>query len=227
MKIIKRFYDWMLTWAEKPSATPALFGFAFAEASIFPIPPDPMLMALGFGAPKRALRFGIICTVGSVLGGLFGYLLGALFQDQITFVLQIVVDGLSGTGAFIGTPDAGIVIDQSGAARLFGEHVIYQNGLLWRVTQLYQDNAFLAVLGAALTPIPYKVFTITAGYCAINIPVFIVASILGRGLRFATISILIWQFGSHARGFIEKYFNYFAWLFFILLAASFMLVKYL
>jgi membrane protein YqaA with SNARE-associated domain len=73
---LRRTYDWMLAWAHHPSGPAALFGISFAESSFFPIPPDPLLIALGLGRPNKALVFGAICTAGSLLGGIFGYALG-------------------------------------------------------------------------------------------------------------------------------------------------------
>ena len=67
---VRRLYDWMLSWAHKPGGSIALFGISFAESSFFPLPPDPLLLALALGKPKHALKFGAICTAGSVLGGM-------------------------------------------------------------------------------------------------------------------------------------------------------------
>ncbi|HSJ08668.1 MAG TPA: YqaA family protein [Longimicrobiales bacterium] len=75
---VRRLYDWMLAWADRPSGPAALGVISFAESSFFPIPPDPLLLALCLGRPRRALLFGAICTLGSVLGGMFGYMLGHL-----------------------------------------------------------------------------------------------------------------------------------------------------
>lgn len=73
---IRRIYDWVLGWAETPYGVPALFVLAFTESSFFPIPPDVLLIALALSIPTRAFRFALWCTVGSVLGGLFGYFIG-------------------------------------------------------------------------------------------------------------------------------------------------------
>ena len=73
---IRRLYDWVLSWAETPYGVPALFVLAFAESSFFPIPPDVLLIALALSVPARAFRFAAWCTLASVLGGLFGYLIG-------------------------------------------------------------------------------------------------------------------------------------------------------
>ena len=69
-------YQWMVSWSESPYADPALFVLAFAESSVFPVPPDVLLMALTLGDPKWGLYYAAIATVGSVLGGMFGYLIG-------------------------------------------------------------------------------------------------------------------------------------------------------
>ncbi len=74
--LLRRLYDWTVGWAQRPGSSIALFVLAFAESSFFPIPPDVLLIALCVGQPKRSLRFALICSVGSVLGGCFGYLIG-------------------------------------------------------------------------------------------------------------------------------------------------------
>jgi membrane protein YqaA with SNARE-associated domain len=74
--IFRRLYDWVLHWAETPYGTPALFINSLAESSFFPIPPDPLLIALCIGKPSRAFRFALWCSVASVLGGAGGYLIG-------------------------------------------------------------------------------------------------------------------------------------------------------
>ena len=81
--LLRRLYEWVLSWAEHRSAQWALFGLSFAEASFFPVPPDVLLMAMAIGKPRRALRFALVCLAGSLLGGLFGYLLGYQFHALI------------------------------------------------------------------------------------------------------------------------------------------------
>lgn len=75
---IRCLYDWVLHWADTPYGVWALFVIAFAESSFFPIPPDPLLLALCLGAAKRSIRFAGIATLASVLGGMAGYAIGAL-----------------------------------------------------------------------------------------------------------------------------------------------------
>lgn len=74
---------WVEAFAEKPGAGWALFLIAFAESSFFPIPPDVLLIALAVSVPKKAFRFALVCSVGSVLGGMFGYVIGLEFYDLI------------------------------------------------------------------------------------------------------------------------------------------------
>lgn len=76
MKQLRRAYDWVVGWAHTPYGTPALFGISFLESSVFPIPPDPLLMALCLGRRARSLFYAFICTLSSVLGGMLGYLIG-------------------------------------------------------------------------------------------------------------------------------------------------------
>lgn len=81
--LLRRAYDWVLSWADSRYGAVALFLLAFAESSFFPIPPDVLLMALALGARKKSLYFALICSIGSVLGGLAGYAIGAFAFDAI------------------------------------------------------------------------------------------------------------------------------------------------
>jgi membrane protein YqaA with SNARE-associated domain len=73
---VRRLYDWTLSWAEHPAGAWALFGIALIESSFFPVPPDVLLMALCVGAVKKSFRFALICSAGSVVGGMIGYGIG-------------------------------------------------------------------------------------------------------------------------------------------------------
>lgn len=94
------------------------------------------------------------------------------------------------------------------------------------VKEIYSNNAFLAVFVSGFTPIPYKVFTIAAGVCKISFIVFIISSVLGRGLRFFIVGTLIKIFGEPVKNFINKYFNLLTILFTILLIAGFLILKF-
>lgn len=77
--IIRRLYDWVLSWADSPYGSWALGILAFAESSFFPVPPDVLLIALSVSKPKKAFRYALICSIGSIVGGMFGYFLGLKF----------------------------------------------------------------------------------------------------------------------------------------------------
>jgi membrane protein YqaA with SNARE-associated domain len=81
--MLRRLYDWVLHWAETPYGSWALFILAFSEASFFPIPPDILLIALAVSIPKKSLKYALICSAGSVLGGCFGYFIGWQFMTTI------------------------------------------------------------------------------------------------------------------------------------------------
>jgi membrane protein YqaA with SNARE-associated domain len=81
--MFKRMYDWTINLANRPSAPKALAGVSFAESSFFPIPPDVMLAPMVLAKPEKAYTYAAICTVASVLGGLFGYAIGVFFFDTV------------------------------------------------------------------------------------------------------------------------------------------------
>ena len=81
--LVRRLYDWVLHWAETPFGGAALFLNSFAESSFFPIPPDPLLIALCIGKPKKSLRFAFWCSLASVLGGAAGYWIGATVWEVV------------------------------------------------------------------------------------------------------------------------------------------------
>ena len=81
--MIRRLYDWVMGWSESPYATAALFLIAFAESSFFPIPPDVLLMALAISAPRRAIFYALVCTAGSVTGGMAGDAIGHYAFDLV------------------------------------------------------------------------------------------------------------------------------------------------
>jgi membrane protein YqaA with SNARE-associated domain len=82
---MRKLYYWVLSWAFSPYAVPALFLLAFSESSFFPIPPDVLLIALAISVPRKAFYYALICSLGSVLGGMVGYLIGYAFMDAVGF----------------------------------------------------------------------------------------------------------------------------------------------
>ena len=191
---IRRLYNWTVGWAERPGGAWALFFIAFIESSFFPIPPDVLLLALCVGAPKKSFRFALICSAGSVLGGMFGYLIGYGAWHAVK-------------GLFI--------------------PYVFSQALFDKVQMLYQGNAFLAILTAAFTPIPYKVFTVAAGVFEVNFWTLVGASIVGRTARFFLVGGVLYFFGPPVRALLEKYFDWFAWALLALGIGGFVVLKYL
>jgi membrane protein YqaA with SNARE-associated domain len=198
MKLFRRLYDWVLHWADTPYGTPALGILAFAESSFFPVPPDPLLMALALSKPKRAFFYAAVCAALSVVGGLFGYAIGYFAWNAV--------------GDFFFNYLGPIGFTPENFATVQGK---------------YEANAFLAIFAAGFTPIPYKVFTVAAGVFSISLAPFFVASVLSRSARFFTVVGLIFFFGPPIKRFIDRYFNLLTLLFFVLLVGGFLVVKYL
>jgi len=80
---LRRLYHWVLGWADRPGGPWALAGIATAESFIFPIPPDVLLIPLALAKPKRAFWFAALCTLGSVAGGMLGYLIGSVLFEAV------------------------------------------------------------------------------------------------------------------------------------------------
>lgn len=193
---VRRLYDWVLHWAETPYGPVALFVIAAAESSFFPIPPDPLLLALCLGLPARSFRFAAVATVASVVGGVVGYGLGALGWQLLGDFFYGYVPGVS--------PEA-----------------------FESVRELYARYDFWAIFLAGLTPIPYKVFTLSAGVFSINFGIFVLASALSRGFRFSVVAGLIYLFGPPISRFIDRYFNILTWIFGVLVLLGFIVVEVL
>lgn len=191
--MLRSLYDWTLKLSAHPRALWALAAVSFIESSIFPIPPDVMLIPMVLAARAKAWRIAIVCTVASVLGGMLGYAIGyAAFEA-------------------IGRP----MLDFYGYAPKFEEF-----------RGMYNDWGAWAVFMAGATPFPYKVITILSGLTGLDIVVFTIASVLARGLRFFLVAGLLWYFGDPIRRFIEKYLNWLAVAFVVLLLGGFAVVKY-
>ena len=189
MEFIHAAVDWMISYADSPYALAALFIFAFWESSFFPLPPDPLLIAMAVGRPDLALWYAGVCTVASVLGAALGYVIGFKGGRPIAekFFKQQRIDAASG---------------------------------------LYQRYDAWAVGAAAFSPIPYKVFTITAGIARINFKRFVLASIIGRGGRFFAVGLAIFFFGPSIQRLIDEYFEFFTVGFLVLLVLGFVAVRY-
>lgn len=170
--VFRRFYYWFTAWAQKPQAEKALAGFTLIEAIFFPIPPDPLLMAMVFNKPKRWVRYATITVVATLIGGVIGYLVGVgLFETLGQWLIDTY--------------------------HLHDQYVA--------LGESFQSNSFLAVLTAAMTPIPYKIITLSAGAFEVNFFSFFIASIIGRTARFFGVAYLAKWLGVKYKDRIENY----------------------
>jgi membrane protein YqaA with SNARE-associated domain len=203
MSLIRNLYDWVLKWSESKYGPIALGVMAFAEASFFPIPPDVLLIALALGMRSKSIQYGLICSIGSVLGAVCGYAIGSFLWwngvEQFSQLAQFFFNSIPGF-----SPD-----------------------LFYLIKTKYEVWNFWIIFTAGFTPIPFKVFTVSAGAFDVNFIMFIIASTLSRSARFFLVSGLIWKYGKPMNVFIDKYFNKLAILFTALLIIGFLLIKYL
>lgn len=173
---MKRLYHWTLAQAEKPSAPWALGIIAFMESSFFPVPPDVILVPMSLARPRRAWLYALICTIGSVLGALLGYAIGALLYNTV------------------------------------GLWLIHLYGYGARVVELkalFAQWGWAVILLKGLTPIPFKIVTITCGLLGYNLPLFVALCTLTRGARFFILAVLLNLFGETIKGWLERYFGIF------------------
>jgi len=191
---LRRLKEWVESYAERPHAEWALFVIAFAESSFFPIPPDVLLIAMAVITPTKAFRYALICSVGSVLGGVFGYFIGWAFFETV------------------GQP----------ILQFYGAMGHYET-----VKQLYSEHAFWAILSAAFTPIPYKVFTIAAGTFEVSLTTLVIASAIGRSGRFFLVAALFYFFGASIKKFIDRYFELLTVAFLILFVGGFVVIRFM
>ena len=149
---------------------------SFIESSFFPIPPDVMVIPMVISKKNEFLKIFLITTIFSVLGGILGYFIGVFFFD---IGMQVMT--------FYGYEDRFISLKNN---------LINSEGFY----------AWLSILFlAGFTPLPYKVFTIASGLIGFNILIFIVISLISRGLRFFIISYLSYKFGNLFNEFMEKH----------------------
>ncbi|MEK7480745.1 MAG: YqaA family protein [Patescibacteria group bacterium] len=194
LKFLHTLYHWTLLWASHPHASWALFFIAFIESSFFLIPPDILLIPMTLARPNRWFWYASLTTVGSVLGGLFGYLIGVGLWESV------------------------------------GKHIVqfyHLESVMEAVGNQYAAHAFLTVFTAAFTPIPYKIITIAAGFFRISLLTLIVASLIGRSMRFFLVAILIGFFGDTMKRFIERYFDILSLAFVIVLIGGFVAITWI
>jgi membrane protein YqaA with SNARE-associated domain len=149
---------------------------SFLESSFFPIPPDVMIAPMVMAKKNRFMKIFFIATIFSVLGGIVGYILGAYFFDLALHIVKLY-------------DYDDIVVD-----------------LKFALSQGEGFYAWLAILFlAGFTPLPYKVFTIVSGLISFNFPIFVLISLISRGLRFFIVSYLSFKFGDTFTKFMNQH----------------------
>jgi membrane protein YqaA with SNARE-associated domain len=192
--MLRRLYDWTISLASSRHALWALAVVAFIESSVFPIPPDLLMIPMIVARPQMAFRIAAVATVSSVAGGLAGYWIGwGLFES-------------------VGRP----------VLEFYGKDAYFD-----AFSENYNAWGAWAVLIAGVTPFPYKVITILSGTTGLNIWVFLIASVVARGLRFFVVAALLWKFGAPIRDLIERRLGLMFTLFVAILLGGFYAVRFL
>lgn len=207
----RSLYDWVLRWSESKHSLTALFLLSLAEASFFPVPPDALLIALCMGAYRKWVKFAVVCSIGSVIGGAVGYLIGYGAFEVIGEKIVAFTASLSGT-----SPD----------------ELLTQAQYWFNVKEVAGMKVGVWAVGiAGFTPIPYKVFTIAAGFFEMSFIPFLIASAISRSARFfvvaGIIGLLYRKHGDKIKEWIDRYFNLLAIAFVVLLVLGFMAIKWM
>jgi len=174
--MFKTIYKKCLDLAAHKSSNFFLGVVSFIESSFFPIPPDVMIIPMVLAKKKSYLKIFLIASIFSVLGGIFGYIIGALFLDMAMSVVE-----------FYGYENKVFSLKSS---------LSQGEGFLTWLSILFL---------AGFTPLPYKAFTIASGLIGFNILIFIIVSLISRSLRFFLISYLSYRFGNLFTEFINKH----------------------
>ena len=169
-------YKKCLNLAAHKSSKYFLAVVSFVESSFFPIPPDIMVIPMVLSKKKDFFKIFLIATIFSVLGGILGYFIGAFFFEIGMKIMNFYS---------------------------------YEDKLINFKNNLINIEGFYAWLGilflAGFTPLPYKVFTISSGLIGFNIIIFIIVSLISRGLRFFIVSYLSYKFGNLFTEFMDKH----------------------
>ena len=184
MRIFGWLYDRAMHWSQHAHAPRYLAGLTFAESSFFPVPPDVMLAPMVLARRERAWYLATLTTGASVLGGLFGYLIGMYLYTQVG---ERVVEFYHAEETFI------------------------------EIHSWFEAYGIWVILIAGFTPIPYKLFTITAGILSMTLVPFLLFSLVGRGARFFLVAALIFWGGEPLERVIRKYIDLIGWFVLIVL----------
>ena len=196
--MFKRLYDWTLAWARSRHAPAALGTISFVESSVFPIPADVLFIPMCAARPDKAMRYAFLASLTSVLGGIFGWMIGYFaFEHVARPILQFYqkLDAFEALRADVA-------------------------GNTWLILVL------LVTSGLAHLP-PMKVVTILSGLVAFNLPLFILSAIVARGARFYGLAWLLQRYGEQVLAFIEKRLTLIVGLVLALLALLYLGIKHL
>lgn len=210
--MMRRLYDWMMRMAGHRRAPHALAIISFLESSIFPIPPDAMLVPMALANRAKAWRYAFICTAASVVGGVAGYLIGY-------YLLDIVRELACGTATAA----------PGGLSELLRKGLSFTcpGGKFQQALDWFNDWGVWILLIKGPTPFPYKILTIAAGAAHMNLLAFVVASVLSRSLRFYLVAGLIYWYGEPIREFIERRLNLIVTVLMLAVVVILIAVKYL
>ena len=164
--MLKNLYDKCVDLARHKFSKPLLGFISFIESFFFPVPPDLMIVPMVVAKREDFLKIFFIATLGSVLGGLFGYMLGVFFLDTAMTIIE-----------FYG----------------YEEKVFEIQNTMSTKGGFYTWLGIMFLAG--FTPLPFKVFTITSGVINFNLLVFFFICLLTRGLRFFLVSYFTYLFG--------------------------------
>jgi membrane protein YqaA with SNARE-associated domain len=171
-----QLYNKCLKLASHKNSNFFLATISFLESSFFPIPPDVMIVPMAIAKKDNFIKIFLIATIFSVLGGIVGYILGAFFFDFAISILEIYN---------------------------YEEKMISLKNTLTHGDGFYSWFAILFLAG--FTPLPFKIFTIASGLISFNFPIFILISLISRGLRFFIISYLSSKFGDIFTNFMNQH----------------------
>ena len=191
--LLRRIYNRIISLADHPRALWVMAAVSFLESSVFPIPPDVMLIPMVLANRRRAWAIAATCTVASVAGGLLGYAIGYGFSETLG---QTII-------------------------RLYG-----LQGAMDSFQAKFAEYGLWVILIKGLTPIPYKIVTIASGLAHFNLGVFILASVLTRGVRFFLLAALLHRFGEPIRDFIERRLTLVTTGFAVALIGGFIVLRY-
>ena len=195
----RRLYNWVVHWADTRFGVLALILLAITEPICVPIPVDVLVVGLCLGKPKNSLKYGLTCSLFSVLGGTIAFSLGlAIGPERVVHFFEQLS---------FGPIDIGHKAQQA--------------------LDMYQKWDFWAISISALTPVPYMLFSWLGGMAEVSLVKFIAISLVFRTMRFGGEALLFYFLGEKARRLIEKYFNIATIVVIILLALVFYAVKQL